>query len=227
MRNLVIFSTKNLLFMTFTTLRRTAPASNRGYFGLYEFSDNFVTTDFIQSDAEHIRGTECDQTILSKRESSGMVFSPNYPFPYKPNVVCRYFIYGMQDEQNLERVILEFEKFNIPDQRSGGGSGSSSNELGMYGAGSGNLGGYSVSRHRDDYTCEDGYLKVYMRGQEEEHEYEDHDYEFCGKSLPDRVKTPGPRLVLLFNAGEQQGSGFKARFHFETGTFSVHLCIIQ
>ena len=26
----------------------------------------------------------------------------------------RYFIYGMQDEQNLERVILDFEKFNIP-----------------------------------------------------------------------------------------------------------------
>ena len=27
----------------------------------------------------------------------------------------RYFIYGMQDEQNLERVMLEFEKFNIPE----------------------------------------------------------------------------------------------------------------
>ena len=42
------------------------------------------------------------------------MFSPNYPFPYQTNVVCRYFIYGMQDEQNLERVILDFEKFNIP-----------------------------------------------------------------------------------------------------------------
>ena len=29
-------------------------------------------------------------------------------------MVCRYFIYGMQDEQNLERVMLNFEKFNIP-----------------------------------------------------------------------------------------------------------------
>ena len=29
-------------------------------------------------------------------------------------MVCRYFIYGMQDEQNLERVMLDFEKFNIP-----------------------------------------------------------------------------------------------------------------
>lgn len=29
MRNLVVFSTKNLLFMTFTTLKRNAPAQNR------------------------------------------------------------------------------------------------------------------------------------------------------------------------------------------------------
>jgi len=42
MRNLVIFSTKNMLFLTFTTLKRTAPAQNRGFFGLYEFSESFV-----------------------------------------------------------------------------------------------------------------------------------------------------------------------------------------
>merc|ERR1712077_46184 len=75
---------------------------------------NLYFADFIQPDAEHIRGTECDQKILSKKESKGVVYSPNYPFPYQTNVVCRYFIYGMQDEQNLERVRLTFEKFNIP-----------------------------------------------------------------------------------------------------------------
>ena len=42
MRNLVIYSTKNMLYMTFTTLKRTAPAQNRGFFGLFEFSDGFV-----------------------------------------------------------------------------------------------------------------------------------------------------------------------------------------
>ncbi|XP_059082755.1 cubilin-like isoform X2 [Tigriopus californicus] len=183
MRNLVVYSTKSMLFMTFTTLKRIAPARNRGFFGLYEFSESFVKLDFIQSDAEHIPGTECDQKILSKRESEGMVFSPNYPFPYQTNVVCRYFIYGMQDEQNLERVVLEFDKFNVP---------------------------------MDDNQCNDGYLKVYIRGQEEDHEYDNHDYEFCGKSIPTRVKTPGPRLVLLFNAGTRPGSGFKAKFRFET-----------
>ena len=29
-------------------------------------------------------------------------------------IVCRYFIYGMQDSQNLERVVLDFDKFEIP-----------------------------------------------------------------------------------------------------------------
>ena len=29
-------------------------------------------------------------------------------------IVCRYFIYGMQDSQNLERVVLAFDKFDIP-----------------------------------------------------------------------------------------------------------------
>ena len=96
---------------------------------------------------------------------------------------CRYFIYGMQDEQNLERVILDFEKFNVPSYND---------------------------------ACRDGYLKVYYNGQEEDHTYENHDHQFCGKDMPELVKTPGPRLVLLFNAGKRSGSGFKARFHFET-----------
>ena len=58
--------------------------------------------------------------------------------------------------------------------------------------------------------------QVYIRGQEEQYEYEDHDFEFCGKDQPQTVQTPGPRLVLLFNAGSRSGSGFKARFRFET-----------
>ena len=73
----------------------------------------------------------CDQRILSKKESSGLVFSPNYPLPYLTNVVCRDFIYGMQDEQNLERVRLSFDKFKIP------------------------------GNHNRDGFCQDGYLKVW------------------------------------------------------------------
>ena len=43
------------------------------------------------------------------------------------------------------------------------------------------------------------------------------DYTFCGDNLPREVMTPGPRMVLLFKAGSKPGSGFKARFQFETG----------
>lgn len=70
--------------------------------------------DFItEYQGEHIRGSECDQKILSKKETSGFVVSPNFPYPYIPKVVCRYFIYGMQDSQHLERVRLEFMMFTI------------------------------------------------------------------------------------------------------------------
>lgn len=77
-----------------------------------------ICSDFITTyEGEHIRGSECDQKILSKKESSGFVVSPNYPFPYIPKVVCRYFIYGMQDSQHLERVRLEFRQFKIPKNK--------------------------------------------------------------------------------------------------------------
>jgi len=67
----------------------------------------------VKNDGEHIRGSECDQKILSKKESSGIVYSPNWPFPYIPKIVCRYFVYGMQDSQHLERVRLVFGLLDI------------------------------------------------------------------------------------------------------------------
>lgn len=68
-----------------------------------------------ENEAEHIRGTECDQKILSQIENNGTIFSPNYPFLYHSNIVCKYYIFGIEDEQHLERVKLEFEKFQIPN----------------------------------------------------------------------------------------------------------------
>ncbi|KAF4525770.1 hypothetical protein B566_EDAN002032 [Ephemera danica] len=126
-------------------------------------------------EGEHIRGSECDQKILSKKESRGWVYSPNYPFPYIPKIVCRYFIYGMQDMQHLERVRLSFEK-----------------------------------------SCADGYLKIYLKGQETMDAYDKYDYEFCSESLPAQVVSDGPRLVMVFSSGELQGRGFKAKYTFET-----------
>ncbi|XP_028523985.1 tolloid-like protein 1 isoform X3 [Apis cerana] len=188
-RNLVLYSSESSLYVLFVTLQRTANTQNRGFKGIFEFSESFVKLDFITANkGEHIRGSECDQKILSKKESSGQVVSPNFPFPYIPKVVCRYFIYGMQDSQHLERVRLEFIIFNIPKNKTIG-----------------------------DSSCTDGYLKLYLKGQEATDSYDKFDYELCGvKSNPNHVVSDGPRLVMVFSSGESQGQGFKARYTFET-----------
>jgi hypothetical protein len=56
-----------------------------------------------------------------------------------------------------------------------------------------------------------------MKGQEITQQYDKHDFEFCGKEVPHDVSSDGPRVVLVFSSGETQGSGFKARYEFETG----------
>lgn len=185
-RNLVLYSSEENMFVLFETLQRTANTQNRGFKGIYEFSESFVKLDFIaKNDGEHIRGSECDQKILSKKESSGFVFSPNYPFPYIPKIVCRYFIYGMEDSQHLERVRIDFKKFDIPKGPKG--------------------------------DCSDGYLKLYLKGQEATDSYEKFDHELCGEeSVPSQMVSDGPRLVMVFSSGEFQGRGFKAKYTFET-----------
>uniref|UniRef100_A0A8D8LJ60 Cubilin n=3 Tax=Cacopsylla melanoneura TaxID=428564 RepID=A0A8D8LJ60_9HEMI len=185
-RNLVLYSSESKLLVTFGTLQRTANTQNRGFKGIFEFSESFVKLEFIEKSGEHIRGTECDQKILSKKESTGFVYSPNYPFPYLPKIVCRYFIYGMQDSQNLERVKLEFKKFDIPKGEKG--------------------------------DCSDGFLKLYLKGQEATDNYEKFDHEMCGQEekSPIVMVSDGPRLVLVFSSGELQGGGFKAKYSFET-----------
>ncbi|VVC89106.1 unnamed protein product [Leptidea sinapis] len=87
-RNLVLYSSDERLLVTFFSLPRAANTQNRGFKGIFEFSESFVKLDFISKhDAEHIRGSECDQKILSKKESSGFVYHPNYPFLYIQKVV--------------------------------------------------------------------------------------------------------------------------------------------
>ncbi|XP_022253784.1 cubilin-like isoform X3 [Limulus polyphemus] len=115
-RNLMVYSSAENLYVEFKTLKRTADTQNRGFSGFFEFSEVFVNLAFIgKHDAQHIRGTECDQKVLSKQESNGTVYSPNWPFLYYSHIMCRYYIYGMEDAQNLEKVRLEFDKFDIPN----------------------------------------------------------------------------------------------------------------
>ncbi|KAF0312474.1 Neuropilin-1 [Amphibalanus amphitrite] len=166
-RNLVKYSTGNELLMTFVTIQRTPNPEKRGFSGIYEFSESFVNLDFITG--QHIRGTECDQRILSKRESSGMVYSPNYPFPYLQNIVCKYFIYGMKDSQNLERVLLMFDMFDVPGEALQTGT-----TIAEYDSDTdkGCDGGYVRIYLRGQYTssplvfprCDGGYVRIYLRG---------------------------------------------------------------
>lgn len=79
----------------------------------------------------------------------------------------------MQDAQHLERVKLDFSIFEIPSGTKSG-----------------------------DSNCTDGYLKIYLKGQETTDSYDKFDYELCGASLPQSVVSDGPRLVMVFSSGE-------------------------
>lgn len=67
-------------------------------------------------------------------------------------------------------------------------------------------------------SCSDGYLRIYLKGQETENAYDNPDHEVCGKTLPQTVVSSGPRLVMVFSSGKYQGGRFKAHYKFETGT---------
>lgn len=41
-RNLVLYSSNSSLFVLFVTLQRTANTQNRGFKGIFEFSESFV-----------------------------------------------------------------------------------------------------------------------------------------------------------------------------------------
>jgi len=55
--------------------------------------------------------------VLSRGETSGIVTSPNYPHSYPLNVSCHYYVDGLVDKQNLEKVKLHFDDFHMPTVR--------------------------------------------------------------------------------------------------------------
>ena len=59
-----------------------------------------------------------------------------------------------------------------------------------------------------------------MKGQEQTDAYDKYDYEMCGSYTPEPMLSDGPRLVMIFASGESQGRGFKAKYTFETGSYS-------
>lgn len=58
-------------------------------------------------------------------------------------------------------------------------------------------------------NCTDGYLKIFLKGQETQDAYDKFDYELCGNDTPSYVVSDGPRLAMVFSSGEIQARGFK------------------
>ena len=51
--------------------------------------------------------------MFSKKENSGVIVTPHWPAPYPPGVVCTYYVTGLMNYQDLEKVRLTFNSFNI------------------------------------------------------------------------------------------------------------------
>lgn len=63
-------------------------------------------------------------------------------------------------------------------------------------------------------NCTDGYLKIFLKGQETQDAYDKFDYELCGFDIPHYVVSDGPRLAMVFSSGELQARGFKVKKFF-------------
>lgn len=61
-------------------------------------------------------------------------------------------------------------------------------------------------------NCTDGYLKIFLKGQETQDAYDKFDYELCGNDTPTYVVSDGPRLAMVFSSGEIQARGFKVNY---------------
>lgn len=65
--------------------------------------------------------------------------------------------------------------------------------------------------------CSDGFLKLYLRGQDINHLYDKYDADLCGNNATAVHWSEGPRLAMIFSSGQTQGSGFKCKYQFATG----------
>ena len=54
------------------------------------------------------RRLDCDQRFISKGDSSGVIYSPNYPSFKEITAICQYIFVGLNDKQYFETVKLKF-----------------------------------------------------------------------------------------------------------------------
>ena len=73
-------STKHLLYVSFPPLKRTAQVLNRGFFGLYDFSDQYVKLGADQTQKTILNETflQISSKILTLSTSGGLNATKRY-----------------------------------------------------------------------------------------------------------------------------------------------------
>jgi len=197
-----VFSNKETLLVEFAS-KVGHDLINPGFIASYVISSKIVSLGFVekQETTHHIRGTECDQRIMSQGESKGVILSPNYPSAYPLNLKCHYYVDGLDNRDDLEVANLQFLDLNIPTSDSKCSNGSVS----IYVQGRPDIRApplFSVTKisHALD-------IKKY---------YGDPDYKFCGSTKPSNpIIGMNPRTLIIFDSNEASKSkGFKAKYEF-------------
>uniref|UniRef100_A0AC34QJ52 CUB domain-containing protein n=1 Tax=Panagrolaimus sp. JU765 TaxID=591449 RepID=A0AC34QJ52_9BILA len=214
-QNLEAYSIGPTMFLEFNT---TDPAKSdpRGYVIEYEFDNKLVNIKQLldnQKGATHLRGSECDIRIQSNRETIHYIQSPNFPNIYPPNATCTYVIDGLQGDQNLEKVVLEFEIFAVYSKKRTGSS--PTDETGIY-------------------ECEEAYVGIAanensVKSVLASNEESSYDVTLCERLKPgsDQMgpySSSGPRMVLVFGSWDMESApmdseppyGFRAKIEFKT-----------
>uniref|UniRef100_A0A5S6Q849 CUB domain-containing protein n=1 Tax=Trichuris muris TaxID=70415 RepID=A0A5S6Q849_TRIMR len=113
-QSLELYSENENLYLEFVTVSEVA-SEHRGFQIAFKFSKDFVSIDRLiggQQGVAHLRGTECDLRVRSRKENEIVIMSPNHPSSY-PMALCTYYIDGLKGAQDLEKVLLHFEVLSI------------------------------------------------------------------------------------------------------------------
>ena len=142
--------------------------------------------------------------------------TPNWPQPFPIGIVCVYYIYGLMNLQDLEKVRLRFDDFDLRFLLKIFSEIFQARSfvriiviLGISFSRSCSLGKVSAFLHQDLYF---------------ENLHKKPDRTFCGSVSTDVIESGSPRLALVFNASKQLTSsphptarGFSASYTFVTG----------
>uniref|UniRef100_A0A1I7VA47 CUB domain-containing protein n=1 Tax=Loa loa TaxID=7209 RepID=A0A1I7VA47_LOALO len=233
---MVIYSFGPNTFIEFNTTN-PAKADPRGYSLDYEFSNRYVNVLKLmdnQLGITHLRGSECDLLIRSNRETTHYIHSPEYPLMYPANTTCTFIIDGLQGEQNLEEVILTFEKFAVLTETIDSTNLIHSKHSSVDYDNGDNDNNNDNNDNDDNEPCSTSYVgiafvpasikSVLSFGEESNYDVTLCDRLQDGSHALGPYISDGPRMVLVFNSNEKISSngdgkkplGFKAKIQFKT-----------